>query len=248
MPVLSSLPSRALNGTGVAAEFRRRRLASTLTFVGGTAYSSGESNSELHTVSLTGLTGGIASQPAAGDLIIAAISFRGSADQDISASGYTEIYDLAEVNTNYCQLGVFQKTAGASESSIVFDTGTSTQRATAVIQVWRNQNANYLDAGPFKKQGNPGQISVSNITTLTNNAVVVVIGACSGNENTPITNLTVPSGMTNFFTENISVRTAIGIASVLVPTAGTYFPSNFGGGNASVQNSFIAATLAIRPL
>lgn len=252
MTRLASLNARALNGTGVAAEFRRRNLIpinAGLSYVGGTGFSSGLTTSVNHTVSLTSLTGGVAASPSSGDIVIVGVSFRGSSDQDISVSGYTEIADLYQdqaVNDSNC--GVFYKVLSAADSSLTVNCGSASQRVAVAIQVWRGQAASPFDVtATTSGAAGIGIPAPPNISTVSNNCVVIVFGGASADETYPQTDFTVPTGMGNFVFANNSDRAQAGMASILRPTAGLYTPQQFGGGSTKQANSWNAVTMALKP-
>lgn len=233
------LARRLRRATQVAA-------ASGLTFVGGaTASSTGSSNS----FSLTGLTGGIASAPAAGDLVIVAVATKYGTDQNItcSTSGYTEVADLFQTDTAATNMAVYYKRLSSAETSVSLNWVQNTG-ARVVIHVWRGSDASSpLDATTTTATGaNSGIPNAPSITTVTDNAVVIAIGAAAF-DNVVSNDLTVPSGMENFFQTTNSFSGGIGIASVVRASAGAYNPAAFGGSSSNSANSWCAATLAIRP-
>lgn len=65
--------------------------------------------------------------------------------------------------------------------------------------------------------------------------------------------LTVPSGMGNFISgfygtaSGTGTTSAVGIAALARPSAGSYDPPVFGGGRGNVDNSWAAFTIALRP-
>lgn len=218
-----------------------------LTFVGGTT---GFSSSSNPTYSINSLTGGIASAPAAGDLVVVVIAILSDVSTTFatSTSGYTKVADL-EPDQSYdvAQMGVFYKVLSSAETTVAF---TAPANNLFCCHVWRGQNATPLDAATVGSASvTSAQPNAPSITTVTNNAVVLAIGA-AGSENSslrPISNLTVPSGMTNFLQVRPTADLALGIASIARPTAGAYDPPAFGGGNTSATGtSFSAVTMAIR--
>lgn len=199
--------------------------------------------------SLTGLTGGIASSPAIGDIVIACIAFKNGTDRNITCTttGYTEVADLFQLDTNSINFAAYYKVLTAADTSVAFNLGVSVLSAFAV-HVWRNQNATPLDATTTTTTGaNTGVPNSPSITTVTNNAVVLSIGAAVAGAGV-LNDLTVPSGMTNLTQVNSDdISCVIGIASIARPTAGAYDPPTFGGGDSGTANSFAACTIALRP-
>ena len=213
-----------------------------LEFVGGAALS--VASTSTPSFSLTGLTGGVGTAPSAGDIVFVAVSFVNSTDQNITCTtaGYTEIADLYAFGTTNAQMAVYYKVLGSAETSVAFNTVTTTVATRALIHVWRNPNATPLDAtSTTATSTTSGVPNAASITTVTNNAVVIAFGVGSGSG---FTALTVPSGMGNFF-QNSSTAAGAAVASATVSTAGAYDPAAFGGGVAS--GTFCAVTVALRP-
>lgn len=218
-----------------------------LTFVGSAL--DDQQDIQTPTYSLTSLSGGVASAPQAGDIVIACVAFNNSIDRNIqcSTSGYTEVADLYASSGNDCHLGVYYKVLTTAETSVAFNLGVA-ENAFFVAHVWRNQNSTPLDVTSTTATSiNSGVPNAPAITTATDKAVVIAIGACAGSSTSTLSSLTVPSGMTNFRTAGQTSFARIGIASSVVATSGSFDPPSFGGGNSSSVNSFCAVTMALRP-
>jgi hypothetical protein len=222
---------------------------SPLQFVGGAALSSSSATS-TPTFGLTGLSGGIASSPSIGDIVIACVAFKDGTNRNIqcTTSGYTEVADLFISDSNSCQLGVYYKVLSAADTDVSFNIAVAVNSRFAV-HVWRNPNIIPLDATTTTAQvADTGIPDAPSITTVTANAIVIAVGAAAGEATVaPLSDLTVPSGMENFFQVNASTNSCIGIASILRASSGAYDPPAFGGGGSSIRNSYCAATLALRP-
>lgn len=212
-----------------------------LAFVGGTTGTSVADSSP--TFSLTGLTGGIESSPKIGDLVIACIEFDDTTDRLLTCSGYTKVADLFENGLSRFNFGVFYKVLTAEDTDVTFGISVS-KSSIFVCHVWRNENSSPLDATSQTDTDNDGTPDPVSITTVTNNAVVLAIGCANNTQNNSLSNLTVPSGMTNFFGVGDSAN-QLAIASIARETAGAYDPPAFGGGGSSGVNGVV--TMAIRP-
>lgn len=216
-----------------------------LEFVGGRAEAK-SSASATPSYSLTSLTGGLASAPSIGDIVIACVTLANTTDLNITCSGYTEVADLyANGSTGDSQLGVFYKVLTAADTTVQFGLSVS-DTSCGAIHVWRNQNATPLDATTTTTTNTSNSTPNSpSITTVTNNAIVLSIGSAQNTNSWSV--LTTPSGMENgFFVRSSSGSFGIGIASVLRTTAGAYDPASFGGGG-GFGGSYCAATMALRP-
>ena len=220
-----------------------------LEFVGGTAVSSSTSTA-TPSFSLTSLTGGLASAPSVGDIVIACIAFKDTADRNIqcTTSGYTEVADLFANSSNDSHLGVYRKVLTEADTSVAFQLEVA-RTSRFAVHVWRNINPTPLDATRTVVASNSSGVpNAPSITTVTDNAIVIAVGAAAGSSGSAqLSNLTVPSGMENFFQVNASTDSCIGIASIARPSAGAYDPPAFGGGAGATSNSFCAVTLALRP-
>lgn len=232
------LASKLLAGTG----------SPNLQFVGGR---SALSTSATPSFLLTGLSGGVASAPAAGDIVIACVAFRLSGDENIecTTSGYTEVADLyisdIEGRTH---LGVYYKVLSAPDTSVAFRVDGITVDCTFATHVWRGVGASPLDVpSTTAVSGDSGRPNAPAITAIRSDVVVIAVGAATGGAGAKISALTVPSGMGNFFTQREGEDAAIGIASASPLTPSTYNPEPFGGGTLDVDASWAAVTLALRP-
>jgi len=222
-----------------------------LEFVGGVALNS--SATQTPSYSLTGLSGGLDSAPSVGDIVIACIAFTNRINRDIqcTTSGYNKVVDLYVNNDLDCQLGVFYKILSAADTSVQFNLGTSTP-SLFTVHVWRNPNTGTpLDVTPTTATAfNTGVPNAPSITTVTDNTIVIAVGAGAGNTDSPMeVNPTAPSGMGNFYQTLTSAAGAIAIASISRETAGAYDPPVFGGftGDADNEKSSCAVTIALRP-
>lgn len=225
--------------------------AKALTFVGGAGSQLTASTGPSY--SLTSLTGGTDSAPSIGDLVIAVIQINDTTDRDITCttSGYTEVADLRANNTSGsgddCQLAVYYKVLAAADTTVAFSFGGASLTSRFVVHVWRNQNSTPLDATTTTATTTTyTSLDAPSITTVTNNAVVIAIGAVADGDSN-LTGISVPSGMSNFFSTGGSAN-RLGMASILRTTAGAYDPPAFGvTGSPGADASTCSATMALRP-
>ena len=231
--------------------------AGGLEFVGGVALGSNSTGIQSPSFDLTGLTGGIASSPASGDIVICAVGFENGTDLNITCttSGYTEVADLYQNASLDAQLGVYYKVLSSAETSVAFNLGAAiTGRSRFVAHVWRfintiPQDAQIITAKLATKSDPPNAPAT---TTATPKAVVIAIGYYTnllsfGSTNT--LGLSSPSGMENFFTSSLGVRNdgGIGIASAVVSSPSSYDPQAFGFTGSGEPDAWCAATIALRP-
>lgn len=227
-----------------------------LQFVGG--FGASVTAAASISVSLTSLSGGLASSPSAGDIVLACVSFVNSTDINIgcTTSGYTELADLYVNGTRDTNFAVFYKVLSTAETSVAFDgTGTTQSNVSVIVHVWRGVNqTNPLDATSTTSTNTSSCIpDGASITTVTDKAVVVCFGASSGGGTQPtIPNLTVPSGGSNFveaYDSSGDNENTQAVFSRVITPAGAYNPPAFGITGASDNTNFTAAalTLALRP-
>lgn len=225
----------------------------SLVYVGGA--SGGAIDGANVTISLTSLTGGIASAPSEGDLVLV---FGGhsysssSTGAGVTNSGYST---PDRVTSNSHAVAETHKFMGVTPDTSVTGIGPSaagssfpgTHVATYVVHVWRNVDPSTpLDAATVKVHQDSINPNPSAITTVTDGAVVLT-GVL---KQTPsgVTGPTPPSGYGNLV--NVSANDTIGdetaaMASKLVATAGAEDPGTWT--NYADQRSTHLYTMALRP-
>ena len=230
----------------------------TTQYVGGFAEGFVGSTSNI-TISLTSLTGGIASAPAEGDLVVVyfgvgsntvrvpsvPVSYTG-----ISVSGYQNVAALSATDTYRANLIVSYKFMGSTpDTSFVLTDGTnSVDDAGAVaVHVFRNVDPLLpLDVAVATATGaNTGVPNPPAITPTTQNAVIVS-GAAAAHIGGVLTFTS--SDLTDFVTAggNDTRDVTIG-AGYYDWDAGAFDPAQFGGGTTANTSSWAAVTLALRP-
>lgn len=209
------------------------------------------------TVSLTSLTGGIGSSPAAGDLILVLNATSGPGDDNVGTitSGYTEIFDLYANDTYDTNLSVSRKIAVGNETSVTVNSPASVVEdnlagAVGIVYVWRGVNTTTpLDVTSTTTTGiNGGRPDVPAITPVTPGAIILGFGAGSiGSGTTALT----ASSMSNVAVATQAAGT-YGVSAVAAAytgwTSGVYDMAQFGGGSTSIQQSWCAGAVALRPL
>lgn len=223
-------------------------------YVGGTTAAITASISTTTNVSLTGLTGGLASAPAQNDLVIVYYGVGSNGDEviGVTTSGYTEVSELFISDTYSANLSVSYKTMGATPDTQVTVSGTgSTNNAGAVaIQVWRYVDAVLpLNVASTTATGiNSVLCNPPSITPTAPGAVIIAGGA--GGHNAGIQTYS-SSDLQNFISvggPNTTNDVTVGMGS-RAGIAGTAFDPaafTFSAGD-SPQYSWAAVTLALRP-
>lgn len=234
----------------LAAKLLAVKPAGNLEFVGGRAATS---TGQTPSYSLTGLTGGLASSPSIGDIVVVAVGFSDGTDRDITCTtaGYTELADLKSGTFAATQMGVFLKKLTLADTSVAFDLGVSANSACA-IHVWRNASDTQPDSTTTTTTNSAASslsIDAPAITTSTSNAVVLAFAFANSND-IAISSYSTPSGMSNLF-QVATGNARIGVASAVVTSPSSYNPPTFGtrggGGGSFLVTTFCAATAAIRP-
>lgn len=204
-------------------------------------------------IPLTGLSGGIASSPSAGDIVI--VAFTASTDQGrlaVFPADWTVLGTAQQSNTHWTNLRVAYKVMGSSpDSSVTVTTSLFADFSWGfAVHVWRSEDETTpIDVTTVTATATGNSFAdPAAITTVTNNAVVVAVGA-GAFANTSATGYTSPTNLNNFIGAAVQDNnsTVIGIASAVVATAGSFNPAAFTGSTTSSGASWGAVTLAIRP-
>ena len=222
-------------------------------YVGGV---SANSASASYSLSLTSLTGGIASSPASTDLVVVITGFTATADGNPGvtspSSGVTEIQDLyVNGTTADANLSVSYFFAGATTSVTV--TGNTTAGATAIL-VFRGVNATTpIDlASTTATSTSTFDPDPPAITPVTTGSAIIAAAFYAVGLATSLT-LAVPTGYTGLTSVKISAIAnglLMGGAYKLNATGGVaenppIFDNNQSSGTGM---SWAAVTLALRPI
>lgn len=201
------------------------------------------------------LTGGIASTPADGDLVIVSYSAVSTVDEVVSGrvvtSGYTLITELFASDTQSENFAVFRKfmTSTPDTNIVIGPVSNVIFAASVTIQVFRGVNTTTpLDVTTTTSAvSSTAVIDPPAITPVTSGAIIVVTGG-SGNLRGPTASYTA-AYLTNFITTtadaNNDTTTGAGYVSW---TSGAYNPAAWTfNATDSVGYSYACATLALRP-
>ena len=227
-----------------------------LQYVGGKTASIVGSTATVTNVSLTDLTGGLASSPAEGDFVLVAYATHSTADRSIgvTTSGYAEIAELYANDSRDVNLSVSWKIMGPTPDSAVdiSATGATADPGAVAIHVWRGVDAaTSLDVTSTTSTGLDSWVpNPPSITPVTSGAVVIAVGAGAGGSGTTVIGDLSSSELSNFQTVSYVLSTrsiGIGVGSIAW-SSGALDPAAFAvSGNNSVSNSSAAVTLALRP-
>lgn len=214
--------------------------ASEITFVGYATSDEGAGTS----VSLTSLTGGIGSAPAAGDFVLALQTRQTTSNVDYAPSGYTEILDLYRDTPNTADptLGVHYKFM-TSTPDTTFTKSSSNDALFALV--FRGVNAaTPQDATATSTTAvEDPNCRAPAITTVTAGAFVVIVGSMHETNSVPPT-AAAPSGYTATTVLDINAGDMDFIACFKkVDVPGTETPGIF----ATQECDWAVGTIALRP-
>lgn len=226
---------------------------STVTYVGGFAVAYGGGGT-TKTITINALTGGIASAPSVGDLVILAWNVSTTVNVTFGApAGWT----LAHETYNPSQTGRIQdtnlmvayRTWAAGDSTVTFNVSTSDNNAAAaIIKVFRNVRGIIGSNVSLATNNASATISPPVINTFQLNAVVVVIVAFGNNDNST---LTAPGNLLDVRTANGNdyrdARISMGhTAAITTGGLSQYTPSNWTMATAT-DRAPVSVTIRLQP-
>lgn len=203
------------------------------------------------TVSVTfALTGGIASTPAIGDVVVVFLHVGGAADVNLGVNtGYTELLDAYQNGTTQdSNLGVYIKRLTAADTTFsVTSSGSTNYAQNAYVLVLRGVDATTpldvaLVSAGLAGAGKPNPPAITPITT---GAVIVAGGGLAIATGAAFAS----SDLTDFRTlSTADTNDSVVGGGYKKWTGGSFDPAVWtGGGTDSSSNSWNAATLAFRP-
>jgi len=219
-------------------------------YVGGKTWSRAGATTTTN-VSLTDLTGGVASAPAENDYVVVMQGIGSNADRAVATtSGYTELADIYANGTTYdANLGVDAKFMGSTPDTTVTigSSGSANDAQAARIMVFRGVDlttpmdvAVVTATGTGTAKPNPGAI-----TPITTGSVGVFSGAQAAATAAALTS----SDLTAFASVNQADTNdiAVGAGYIEWSGSGAMDPAVFGGGSNNSANSWAAVSIALRP-
>lgn len=225
-----------------------------LQYVGGNGGTWAGATSGNNTVSLTALTGGIASSAQSGDLVVAAYAVGTNSSRTLAitdgTNNYTLIGSQIYANTTYdTVLRVAYKRLTGADASVTFGpTGTSGHGGAAVVHVWRGVNAaTPLDVAAVPASGTgtftPRQVNPASITPATSGAKILVVGSVAA-ATAPNLSASYLSGVTaRLRADSVDSSILIGYVDW---TSGAYDPALLTG-TFTASDAWAAMTIALRP-
>jgi hypothetical protein len=221
-----------------------------LVYVGGFVQANVGSNGTA-TVSLTSLTGGIASAPAEGDVVFVAYSIGTTVDRtgEIGVTGYKKLTALYADDAIDSTLGVFWKRMTSTpDTSITISGSSGTDARATAIQVWRGCSSwNPVGAYATATGLNTRRADPPSITPQTNKSVILACGS-SGVSDTSANSIYTASELSGFqaIWSNDTNDSTVGLG-YKTWTSGAFDPAAFSTVADSINNGYCAVTLAVEP-
>jgi hypothetical protein len=248
-----------INGFAVSVDATTRVLGSDY-FVGQRSVTyAGETGQQ--TISLTGLTNGVASSPASGDLVIVSIANAAAADRRASMSvdtaDYVQVSELFANSTRDANLGVYYKVMGATpDTSVLASVGSgSADPKIVTVQVFRGFSAvTPLDVTSTTMTAlNTTKPDPAAITPTTSGALIVVAAmATTGTGTTPAESALIDVPYLGDVTTIAHIhpsqpRAVSSVMGSVEWAGGTYDPAQMTCAATDAGNTVAAVTMALRP-
>lgn len=219
----------------------------------GIQYVGGSAVVSTSTISLTSLTGGLASSASTNDFVVIAVAagVNNASTSPLGVTGYTQIANLtsdpAGASGDDLYFYVGYKYLTAADTSITITGGLASATVIAV-QVWRNVNSTTpLDVTSTTVTDALMLPSAPAITPVTSGAVIVsTIGIGSDTASAAFTQSVMSNLVTIGDPSTTNQEAHVGIASASW-TSGAYTPTGWGTTDGDSTGSGAAVTLALRP-
>lgn len=218
-------------------------------YVGGASVGSTAATYDL---SLTALSGGIGTSPAAGDLILVNSTLVATSDVVLgpTTAGYTEVTELFANDTRDSNQDVSYKISDGTETLVtVVGSNNTNNGSTVYVTVWRGvDNTTPFDATFATATGIDSALAdAPAITPVTAGALVIAAMCVTGDS--AIAAFTGPTGMTFVEERNHTgvQRGTVASFAWVAWTSGAYDPTALTGGESTTADSWTAVTMALRP-
>ena len=225
----------------------------TIQYVGGKSFTNPVAGGSGGTLSLTDLTGGIASSPAAGDLVVAIYMTGTETVRSITITPeYTTVLGLNRISTRGTNFVMYRKIMGSTpDTTLTYSgTGSSTDSGVILVQVWRGVDQNYPLTPYYANNNgvNSGLADPPSFLPLTTNTVVIAGGSGSANGSAPQNPYT-SSDLTNFLSSNTINATHVGQVGIGYQTwsSGVVNPAAFTGGGGTTGDAWVGLTMGVIP-
>ena len=226
-----------------------------ITYVGGVSSSRNGNSNATTTQSLTGLSGGVASQPAEGDVVVV-VCVGGSQGRnpDQSISGYTTIGTQLNPNTQTYDTSLqvsYKRMTSTPDTSITIPAqGNIADGQAWAVMVFRGVHATTpLDVSAVSASGTgTGRFDAAQITPTTGGSWIIIAGGGSAATGSAYT---APADFsTNWQAPSAGADTNDAMAAMGYYTgwsSGAYNPAAVTGGTTNSVDSWASWTIALRP-
>lgn len=217
-----------------------------LQYVGGT---SGSGAGTGYDVSLTSLTGGLASAPAKGDTVLVFYGIESEYEESamIQANGYLLIGRGDFADTRESGLLGYMKVMGATPDTSV-NIKIDGSNSTSVIHVWRGMDTITPQdvTAVLTEAGNSSSINNGAVTPTTAGSVVIIAGNIGSNGSYTVS--TTPSGYGNLVQKTYDPGTATTtVVASKAWTSGSEDPAAWVMSGTSVDDAWVGLTCVLRP-
>lgn len=225
--------------------------ATGIQYVGAYIFTSSTTSSSV-SIPLTALTGGIASSPSIGDLVVVSLTLAtgGSQIPSITSSGFTTVAQqlASDGNTASSVVGYKILTSTTTTISVNGNAGT-TQSLSAYVSVWRGVDATYPFDVPVSNALGSNTIlcDPAAITPSTSGSYIIAFGG--GAHGRGVASYS-SSDLTGFLSNGAdgSGSDSVSGGGYKQWTSGSFNPSTFTFSAAdSTSSSWTASTIALRP-
>lgn len=226
--------------------------SSKIQFVGGYATSFVGTTSTTVITFGGNLTGGLAASASAGDIVVVYFGVGSDADEVLNISGYTEIAQLAPVDTYIANLSVGYKFMGVTPDttfSLIGGTGATRNAGAVVVQVWRGVDT-VLPLGVNSTTATGISSALCNppaITPTAQGSIIVSGGAAAHIDGAQTFSSSDLSGFLSVGgIDDFDVTIGAGYVGWV---SGSFNPAAFTfSGTSASTNSWAAVTLALQPI
>lgn len=221
--------------------------------VGGASGGLNNSSASTYNISLSALTGGIASSPSAGDIIIVVSGWASTTNGDpgVTTAGYTEIADLYSNDDHDVNMSVsYLVISGTPPTSVtVSASGVSGNNSAATVGVFRGvDNTTPLDVTTTTATGfNGTDFNPAAITPITSGAWVVATGMSAGLNSGTYTAASGYTEIADIGTGSSGTRNSSSGIFYKAWTSGVEDPGTFTNSTGGTGASWASATIALRP-
>lgn len=172
-------------------------------------------------------------------------------DEAMTTTGYTELFDLYNANTDEVNFAAFRKVMGVTPdtTAVIADSGGGSNAAhMAACTVWRGADTTTPeDATPTTRTNvDNTEPSPPDIVTVTADTVIVSMAAQGGSLDITFT---APTGYSNQIdgSADDTINVSGGVATIAFVGPGTHSPDDWTGFTPGAGDAGYAATIAIRP-